>query len=143
MSDSRTKARLPQVQAPENPDVTVSVYDPALCCPTGVCGPGVDPALMEISRDLRWLEAQDVGVERFNLAQEPDAFVKNPRITGLMQAFGDDALPAVLVNDRVHIHGRYPSRDELAAAVKDERSTAVEAADPGPATGCAPGSGCC
>ncbi|MBP6774755.1 MAG: arsenic metallochaperone ArsD family protein, partial [Gemmatimonadaceae bacterium] len=35
---------------------TVAVFDPALCCPTGVCGPGVDPALLQIARDLRWLE---------------------------------------------------------------------------------------
>ena len=96
---------------------TVHVFDPAMCCPTGLCGPGVDPALLTISRDLRWLARHGATVERSGLAQEPDAFVKEPRIAGLMQAFGDQALPAVLVNGDVLCHGRYPSRDELLAAL--------------------------
>ena len=56
---------------------TVEVYDPAMCCPTGLCGPGVDPALLTIARDLRWLDKQGVTVHRFGLAQEPDAFASN------------------------------------------------------------------
>lgn len=102
---------------------TVHVFDPAMCCPTGLCGPGVDPALLTISRDLRWLAKHGATVERSGLAQEPDAFVKEPRIAGLMQAFGDQALPAVLVNGDVLCHGRYPSRDELLAALTPAAST--------------------
>ena len=68
---------------------TVAVFDPALCCPTGVCGPGVDPALLQIARDLRWLEAQGATVVRAGLSQEPQAFVANAKVSGLMQAFGD------------------------------------------------------
>lgn len=135
----------------------VSVYDPAMCCPTGVCGPSVDPELNRISGDLRWLESRGAKVERFNLAQQPDAFVANPRVTGLIQAFGDGALPAVLVNGEVTAHGRYPSREELLEAARglgNER-TGVEASakasakataeEPG-ASGsscCGPDSGCC
>lgn len=118
---------------------TVSVYDPAMCCPTGVCGPGVDPALLTLTRDVRWLEKQGVAVERVGLAQEPGAFVANARVSGLMQAFGDKALPAVLVNGEVLCYGRYPSRDEIVAALSVN--------DPNPAStstsSCTPGSGCC
>jgi len=149
------KTRLPQAADTGNSPVEVSVYDPAMCCPTGVCGPGIDPELMEISRDLQWLESQGVGVERFNLAQEPDAFVGNRRVSGLMQAFGDGALPAVLLNGEVHCHGRYPSREELVEAVKGAKGSggsgvAPEAPDAPAATGeatggscCGPNSGCC
>lgn len=137
------KTQLTQAGDTEKSAVMVSVYDPAMCCSTGVCGPGVDPALMGVSRDLQWLQSQGVGVERFNLSQEPDAFVKNPRVTGLMQAFGDDALPAVLVNGEVHSHGGYPSRDELADAVKVARDSSdkPEASESGGC--CSPDSGCC
>ncbi|MCC6243956.1 MAG: arsenite efflux transporter metallochaperone ArsD [Gemmatimonadaceae bacterium] len=96
---------------------TVAVFDPALCCATGVCGPGVDPALLAIARDLRWLEAQGVTVARTGLSQEPQAFVANAAVSGLLQTFGDGALPAVLVNDTVLCHGRYPTRDELLAVL--------------------------
>jgi len=118
---------------------TVAVFDPAMCCSTGVCGPGVDPALLTIARDLRWFEKQGVTVERRGLAQEPDAFVSNARVAGLMQAFGDGALPAVLVNGEVLCYGRYPSREELTTAL----SARAEAGAARSTIGCAPGSGCC
>jgi len=103
---------------------TVQLYDPAMCCPTGLCGPGVDPALLQVARDVRWLQARGVRVERFGLTQEPQAFVANPRMAGLLQAFGDQALPAAVVNGRIVAHGRYPTRDELSAALT---SPAVDA----------------
>ena len=86
----------PVATMPDAPALTgtVSVFDPAMCCPTGVCGPGVDPALMQVARDLRWLTARGATVERFGLSQEPQAFTANARVAGLLQAFGDQALPA-------------------------------------------------
>mgnify|MGYP001476056149 FL=1 len=96
---------------------TVLVFDPAMCCPTGLCGPGVDPALLTIARDLRWLESQGVTVERHGLAQSPDVFVAQSKVAGLMQAFGDNGLPATLVNGEVLTFGKYPTRDELVAAL--------------------------
>jgi hypothetical protein len=96
---------------------SVTVYDPAMCCPTGLCGPGVDPALLTIVRDLRWLEKHGVNVVRFGLAQQPEAFVREPHVAELMQVHGDAALPAVLVNGGVLCHGRYPSRAEIIAAL--------------------------
>ena len=109
-----------------------------MCCPTGLCGPGVDPALLIIARDLRWLESQGVTVERHGLAQSPDAFVAQPRVAGLMQAFGDGGLPATLVNGQVLTYGKYPTREELVVALG-------AAATPDATTDgcCTPGSGCC
>lgn len=119
---------------------TVQVFDPAMCCATGVCGPGVDPALLQIARDLRWLSAQGATVERVGLSQEPQAFVSNTRVAGLLQAFGDAALPAVLVNGGILSHGRYATREELVAALSPTPGASTDAAE---VTGCAPGSGCC
>ena len=96
---------------------TVLVFDPAMCCPTGVCGPGADPALLRIVRDLRWLSARGARVERFNLAQAPAAFVEQPTVARLMREQGDGALPAVLVNGEPLAHGRYPSREEIILAL--------------------------
>lgn len=120
---------------------TVTVYDPAMCCSTGVCGAGADPALLEIARDLRWLEKHGATVERFGLAQQPDAFVSSPRVAGLMQAFGNGALPAVLVNGDVLCYGRYPSRSELAVALS--LLALAPASSGGPSHCCTPDSGCC
>jgi hypothetical protein len=128
---------------------TVAVFDPAMCCSTGVCGPGVDPALLALARDLRWLTARGVNVQRFGLSQEPQAFVDHPRVTGLMQAFGDAALPAVLINGEIRWHGRYPTRSELTEALTvapagAHSSPANDARKDDTTTSCCtPESGCC
>ena len=128
------------MQAPrQQPQPSVVVYDPAMCCSTGVCGPSVDPELLRVVRDLRFVESQGVKVERFNLAQEPGAFTENPRVAGLLQAFGDKALPVTLVNGDVLAHGHYPSRDELLKAVNEAPAQPAEFSS----SQCEPGSGCC
>ncbi len=124
---------------------TVAVFDPAMCCSTGVCGPGVDPALLALARDLRWLTARGVNVQRFGLSQEPQAFVDHPRVTGLMQAFGDAALPAVLINGEIRWHGRYPTRSELTEALMGALSSPAHdgTKDITAPSCCTPESGCC
>ena len=116
----------------------VELYEPAMCCQTGVCGPSVDQQLIDVREDLRWAEAQGAEVTRHNLSSDPDAFVANPKVTGLMAAFGEGALPALVIDGEIAIHGRYPSRDELAdlLAVKAEP---VELPVSSGGCGCGPG----
>ena len=118
----------------------VSVYDPALCCSSGVCGPSVDPALSVAAADLAWLESVGVHVERFNLAQEPQAFADNERVLEVMRGAGESALPVVLLDGEVLAKGRYPSRTELARAVVADTPQPTAETTNG---GCTPGSGCC
>jgi len=92
----------------------LEVFDPPLCCSTGVCGPEVDPELPRFAGDLAWLSRSGVEVVRFNLAQQPEAFARNPIVLEAMKE-GDDALPLLLVDGRISCRGRYPSREELAA----------------------------
>ncbi len=94
----------------------VQVFDPPMCCSTGVCGPEVDPALVRFAADLEWLKGKGVEVERLNLSQEPAAFVANPAVAEAMRG-GDDALPLLLVDGKVAARGRYPAREALAALV--------------------------
>lgn len=122
---------------------TVCVYDPAMCCPTGLCGPGVDSHLLRVARDLRRFEAEGVKVERFNLSQQPSAFVENKRVAGLLQAFGEEALPVTLVNDTILVYGRYASREEILAALAKEPTPVSGKRQESGTCGCEPGSGCC
>ena len=93
----------------------ITVYDPAMCCSTGVCGPEVDPRLARFSSDLAWLAAQGVGVRRFNLAQEPGAFVDDPEAKGALEGDTAATLPLIKADDVVVSRGAYPSRAALAA----------------------------
>ena len=94
---------------------TVEVFDPPMCCSTGVCGPSVDPALATFAADLGWLAEQGVLVERHNLSQEPKAFADSDLVRGLLAEHGEKALPAVVVDGALRSSGRYPSRAELTA----------------------------
>jgi arsenite methyltransferase len=125
----------------------VELFEPAMCCQTGVCGPSVDQQLIDVREDLRWAEAQGAEVARHNLSSDPGAFVASPKVTGLMQAFGEDALPALVIDGDIALHGRYPSRDELSALLtagaKPVPEPVVEPSE-GSDSGCGCGpSGCC
>ena len=80
-----------------------------MCCQTGLCGPSVDQQLIDVREDLRWAEAQGADVARHNLSSDPDAFVAGPKITGRMTALGESALPVLVIDGAVTVHGRYPS----------------------------------
>jgi hypothetical protein len=90
------------------------VFDPPMCCSTGVCGPSVDPFLAAFAADVEWLTTEGVAVTRHNLAQEPQAFVANPTITALLRHEGESCLPVVLLDGAVVCKGVYPRREELA-----------------------------
>ena len=93
---------------------TIQVFDPALCCSTGVCGVDVDQALVSFSADVDWAKQNGARIERFNLAQQPVAFAENPIVKGFLERSGQDSLPLILVDGEVALAGRYPNRAELA-----------------------------
>lgn len=96
---------------------TVKIYDPAMCCSTGVCGPEVEPELLALANYLKKLDSGNVKVERYNLAQEPLAFTVNSTVSKLLVEKGVDVLPIVFVDDNVVSTGGYPSEDEFNAAL--------------------------
>ncbi|MET9988347.1 arsenite efflux transporter metallochaperone ArsD [Streptomyces enissocaesilis] len=118
----------------------VEVYDPAMCCSTGVCGPSVDPALTQFAADVAWLGSEGVKVDRFGLSTDPGRFVEDSQVKALLQEKGDEALPAVLVDGAVRCSGRYPTRVELAewTGVRTERPGLPMAAEADGGCGCGP-----
>ena len=110
----------------------LAIYDPPMCCSTGVCGPVVDPVLPRIAADLDWLKRQGVEVERYNLAQQPQAFATSPTVIASLREHGNDCLPLVLVDGEVVSRGTYPDRAELAHLLglkaAEESETPKEAA---------------
>ncbi len=92
----------------------VQVFDPAMCCSTGVCGPNPDPVLPRFAADLQWLESQGITVERYNLAQQPHAFAASEIVKGALAEYGNNCLPLILVNGAIVSRGSYPTRNDLA-----------------------------
>jgi hypothetical protein len=92
----------------------LEVFDPPMCCSTGVCGPSVDSALVTFATDLHWLANQGIAVERYNLAQQPQAFAASEVVKTALKQYGNEGLPLILLNGAVISKGCYPTRDELA-----------------------------
>lgn len=93
---------------------TIEVFEPALCCSTGVCGENLDQALVTFSADLDWIRSQGGDITRFNLASEPLAFTEREPVTAFLQLAGSEGLPLVLVDGVTAQTGRYPDRAQLA-----------------------------
>ena len=92
----------------------LAVYDPPMCCSTGVCGPSVDEAIVRFAADLDWLRQRGVTIERYNLSQQPHAFVDNPVVKNALREGGYKCLPLILVDGDLVSQGVYPSREMLA-----------------------------
>ncbi len=92
----------------------LEVFDPPMCCSTGVCGPNVDPKLIRFAADLEWLKSKGIEINRTNLAQDPGAFVHNLTLKKALNSHGMKCLPLLILDGEIITTGGYPSREELA-----------------------------
>jgi arsenite-transporting ATPase len=97
----------------ESTMTTIRVYEPALCCNTGVCGPDVDESLVAFTADLGALKEMGVDIERHNLANDPTAFAADGNVRSFLQVAGSDGLPLTIVDGVTVMTGSYPARDQL------------------------------
>lgn len=120
----------------------LEVFDPAMCCSTGVCGVDVDPALVQFAADLQWVAEQGVEVKRYNLGQEPQAFAENPAVVKEMEA-GIDRLPVIAIDGHIVATGAYLSRIQLAQKLGLKLASADKPHIKIGGACCHPKSGCC
>ena len=93
---------------------TIEIFDPALCCSSGVCGVEVDQKLVDFAADVDWAKKSGAQIVRFNLSQQPMVFAERAVVKGMLERTGEDALPLTLVDGEVALAGRYPTRADLA-----------------------------
>ncbi|KNH22924.1 arsenic resistance operon repressor [Priestia megaterium] len=92
----------------------IEIFDPAMCCSTGVCGPSVDPELTRVASAIFALEKKGFDITRYNLTSQPDKFVDQVEVNKILMDKGPDALPVVLVDGEVEKIGIYPTNEEFA-----------------------------
>ena len=120
----------------------LEIFDPAMCCSTGVCGVDVDPVLVQFAADLQWVGEQAVEVKRYNLGQEPQAFAANPAVLKEMEA-GMDRLPIIAVDGQIVATGVYLSRAQLAQKLGIKLASEDKPRIKLGSSCCNPKSGCC
>lgn len=122
----------------------IEIYDPAMCCSTGVCGPSVDPELVRIQESLRQIQKQapDVKVERYALSSDPQAFVVNTAVAELLNNEGPKCLPLVFVDGKLISKGCYPGNEQIQTTLK-QTGLDVRLAERKKTSSCCGGPGCC
>lgn len=118
----------------------LTILDPALCCSTGVCGPDVDDALLATAANVKWLKEMSVNVERFNIANDADAFQNYAEAVQKLKMDGLNSLPYILKDEKIVISGRYPSREEWLQILK---APVLEEVAPKSNSSCCGPTGCC
>lgn len=91
----------------------IRIYEPALCCESGVCGTDSDASLVTVTADVRRLKDLGADIERHNLATDPTSFIENDTVRGFMHTVGSKGLPLTVVDGVTVATGTYPSRDQL------------------------------
>ena len=92
----------------------VKIYDPALCCPTGLCGVNIDPELMRIAVVVETLKRKGIAIERYNLRDHPQVYVDNKVINEFLMKEGAEKLPVTTVDGEIVITGSYPTNQQIA-----------------------------
>lgn len=76
----------------------MEIFEQAMCCPTGLCGPSIDPELLRVSTVLDTLKQHGIDVGRYNLTSAPLKFVQTKAVTDFLQHHGPEDLPLILVD---------------------------------------------
>ena len=120
----------------------IEVFEPALCCATGVCGEDVDQQLVTFSADMDFIRSRGGDITRYNLASEPQAFADNDAVKAFLHLSGSAGLPLILVDGVTAMTGRYPDRAQLSTWAGLDTPVGLGITEAG---GCCGGSasGCC
>jgi hypothetical protein len=106
----------------------LTLYEEAMCCSTGVCGPDPDDELVEVSAALDQLEEEyDVEVTRANMQHNIDQFLETQPVADLVEEHGPSILPITVVDGDIVAKSEYLSYDELASELSDAQTTPQEA----------------
>ena len=94
---------------------TLKIYDPAMCCPTGVCGTSVDTKLLQLSNFINSLDKKMFEVKRYGLTTNPQEYVINGEVSQLLNKEGVEVLPLIFLDDELLFKKDYPTVPELSS----------------------------
>ena len=95
----------------------IELFDPPMCCPTGLCGPALDQTLLDVSEMIMALQTEGTAVERYQMTSHPQKFMQNNDVMRLVREQQLAALPITAVHGQVIKTGAYPTLAELRAAL--------------------------
>lgn len=91
----------------------IEIFDPAMCCSTGLCGANINPDLMRIAVIIDNLKKRGITVTRHNLRDEPQVYINNKTINDYLKQYGAEVLPITLVDGKIAVTKTYPTTQEM------------------------------
>jgi hypothetical protein len=95
----------------------VELFDPPMCCSTGLCGPTLDRSLLDVSEMVQSLKDDGIQVVRYQMASHPHMFLKYQDIMRMVREQGMQVFPVTVVAGRILKSGSYPTRREIDQAL--------------------------
>lgn len=100
----------------------IELFDPPMCCPTGLCGPTLDQALLDLNEMILKLQSEGLRVERYQMTTNPNAFLANAEVMQLVRDKQMEALPITVVKGKVIKVGVYPTLAEIEASLNGAKA---------------------
>ncbi len=97
----------------------VEIFDPPMCCPTGLCGPSLDQTLLDVNEMITALQGENLRVERYQMTSSPNAFLSNAEVMKLVREKQMQALPITVVHGKIIKVGAYPTMAEIQKALQE------------------------
>lgn len=91
----------------------MEIFEPAMCCSTGVCGPSVNPELVRVTAVIENLKKNGIEVKRYNLTSSPRAFLNNAAIRKELNEKGAKILPITIVDGKIVKEAGYLTNAEF------------------------------
>ncbi|PJI10487.1 MULTISPECIES: arsenite efflux transporter metallochaperone ArsD [Clostridium] len=122
----------------------IEIFDPAMCCSTGVCGPSINKELLRVATVINNMIKKGADVTRHNLSSEPQAFIDNKKVNEYLNSKGAEVLPITLVDGEVKKLKAYPTNEEFSnwSGISKEDLSTITIKKPKKSCGCN-NKGCC
>jgi hypothetical protein len=100
------------------------IYEGAMCCSTGVCGPEPNKELIELNEALIRLqkEFEEVNAVRASMSFNLSMFLENQEISQLVKENGLGVLPITTINGKIIARKKYLTYSELKKEIENTRT---------------------
>lgn len=91
------------------------IFEGAMCCSTGICGPNPDKELIDINEALKKLSAEypELKITRASLSFNAQLFLQTKEIRDMVKANGPSILPITMIDGKIVMKQKYPKYEEL------------------------------
>jgi hypothetical protein len=101
--------------------IDLIIYEGAMCCSTGICGPEPDKVLIDFNETLKKIqhEFNEVNVVRASISFNVNMFLEKNEIIELVKEQGPEVLPITTINGRIIAKQCYLTYEELKKAFEE------------------------